>query len=480
MANATDSFYWYDLETSGTSPATDRIVQIAGQRTDTELEPMGAPWSTYVKLPPEVVPVPESCLVTGITPQQTLAAGVEEWEAMTELQRIFSVGRTCVAGYNNLRFDDEFVRYALFRNLFDPYAREWRDGNSRWDLIDLARATGALRPDGLEWPSADGVPTFALEALAEANGLAHGTPHDALSDVQATIGLARLIRDRQPRLFAYGLSLRSKHAVRRLLVPFGRQLCVHVSRRIANARHCIAPIVSVAQHPTMDNGIIVADLGQDVSPLVDRTAEQLRETLFAEDAEERPPLKQVRLNRCPFVAPIGVVRPEDARRLGIDIGLVEERRAALLATPDLHEKLARVYLRENAAGPGDHGEPDVEERLYDGFAPDADRDACERLQRELRAGAPWPEVGFADARLTELAARLKARLRSAHLSAAEAADRERFVATRLTAEHPRRLTVAAYRRDVADRLANAQDDAERAVLQALEAYGGELERRASA
>ena len=473
MPNGPDSFYWYDLETSGTSPATDRIVQIAGQRTDADLNPVGPPFATHVKLPPDIVPFPESCLVTGITPQRTLAEGIDEWEAMTELQRIFSVGQTCVAGYNNLRFDDEFLRYALYRNLFDPYAREWRDGNSRWDLIDVARATGALRPEGLEWPSADGVPTFGLQALAEANGLEHGTPHEAMSDVRATIALARLLRDRQPRLFGYGLTLRSKHAARRLLVPFGKELCVHVSRRIANARYCTAPVVSVAQHPTMDNGIIVADLGRDIAPLVERSAEELRESLFTEDVDERPPLKQVRLNRCPFVAPIAVLRPEDARRLDIDPALVEERRDALLATPGLHAKIARVYQRD------DYGDaaPDVEERLYDGFTPDPDRNACAKLQRELRANAPWPNVRLTDARLNELATRLKARLRPAELSATERADWERFVAARLTAEHARRLTVAAYRREVAERLAAATNDAGGEVLRALEAYGAELEAR---
>ena len=476
MPNGPESFYWYDLETSGTSPATDRIVQLAGQRTDADLNPLGAPFSTFVKLPPDIVPFPESCLVTGITPQATLAEGIDEWDAMTELQRVFSAGRTCVAGYNNLRFDDEFLRHAFYRNLFDPYAREWRDGYSRWDLIDVARATGALRPEGLEWPSSDGVPTFGLEALARANGLEHGSPHDAMSDVRATVALARLLRDRQPRLFAYGLTLRSKHVARRLLVPFGKELCVHVSRRIPNARHCTAPVVSVAQHPTMDNGIIVADLGRDVAPLVERSTEELRETLFAEDVEERPPLKQVRLNRCPFVAPIAVLRPGDATRLGIDAAAVEERRNRLLTTPGLHEKIARVYLRDDGDTRTDPA-PDVEERLYDGFTPDADRNTCERLQRELRADAPWPAPRFTDTRLAELAVRLKARVRPADLDAAERAGWERFAAARLTTEHPRRLTVTAYRQEVAERLGAATDAAEREVLRALEAYGAALEAR---
>ncbi len=478
MADPHKSFYWYDLETSGTSPATDRIVQFAGQRTDLEMHPVGAPYSTYIRLPPDIVPTPESCLVTGITPQQAIASGIDEWQAMTEIDRIFSTPGTSVAGYNNLRFDDEFIRYALYRNLFDPYAREWRDGNSRWDLIDLVRATAALRPEGIVWPNPDDVPTFRLEALAEANGLVHASPHDALSDVRATIALARLIHARQPRLFQYALTLRSKHVARRLLVPFGQKVCVHASGRLPNARYCTAPVLSVAQHPTMDNGIIVADLGRDVSPLVERSADELRETLFAEGAEERPPLKQVRLNRCPFLAPIEVVRPQDAERLGVDAGLIEERRTALLAAPGLADKIARVYLREDrpAADP-DTAPDDVEERLYAGFTPDADRHACDTLQRELRAHAAWPTLQFGDARLTELHARLKARLRPESLTPAERADWRRFVARRLTTEHPRRMTLEAYRRDVAARLGDAGDGPQREVLLALDAYGAELEGR---
>ena len=296
-----------------------------------------------------------------------------------------------------------------------------------------------------------------------------------MSDVRATIALARLLRDRQPRLFAYGLTLRSKHAARRLLVPFGKELCVHVSRRIPNARYCTAPVVSVAQHPTMDNGIIVADLGCDVAPLVERSADELRETLFAEDVEERPPLKQVRLNRCPFLAPINVLRPEDRSRLDMDMDVVEDRRNTLLATPGLHEKIARVYRRDDTTGAA--ADADVEERLYDGFTPDPDRNACDRLQRELRAHAPWPQPRFTDARLNELATRLKARIRPADLSTAERADWNRFVAARLTTEHPRRMTVAAYRREVAERLDAVTDAAEREVLRALEEYGAELEAR---
>ena len=332
MEDPAETFLWYDLETSGTSPAHDRIVQFASLRTDADLTPVEPPFSTYVQLGPEVVPWPESLLVTGIAPQ-TLASGLPEWEAMTEILRIFETPRTCVVGYNNLLFDDEFIRYTLYRNLLDPYAREWRDGNSRWDIMDLVRAAGALRPEGIEWPVVEGKPAFGLQAIAEVNGLSHKNPHDALSDVHATIGVAGLIRTRQPRLYRYGLSLRSKDAARRMLVPFGREICIHAARSFGRERYGTAPVLSIAQHPEIDASIIVADLGRDVSALIEDSAEDLAEALFAKGAEERPPLHQVRLNRCPFLAPLGVLRPADAQRIGIDRDLVRERQAALAATP---------------------------------------------------------------------------------------------------------------------------------------------------
>ncbi len=472
MEDPAETFLWYDLETSGTSPAHDRIVQFASLRTDADLTPVEPPFSTYVQLGPEVVPWPESLLVTGIAPQ-TLASGLPEWEAMTEILRIFETPRTCVVGYNNLLFDDEFIRYSLYRNLLDPYAREWRDGNSRWDIMDLVRAAGALRPEGIEWPVVEGKPAFGLQAIAEVNGLSHKNPHDALSDVHATIGVAGLIRTRQPRLYRYGLSLRSKDAARRMLVPFGREICIHAGRSFGRERYGTAPVLSIAQHPEIDASIIVADLGRDVSALIEDSAEDLAEALFAKGSEERPPLHQVRLNRCPFLAPLGVLRPADAQRIGMDRDLVLERQAALAATPDLDRKIAQVYgKRESESRDGFR---DVEERLYEDFIPDADRAVCEGLQRELRAGSPWPDIAFSDSRLGALASRLRARMRPESLDGSAHQAWNRHVVDRLTGEHPRRLTVAEYRRDVEQRLADS--DAEREMLDALQAYGLELERR---
>jgi exodeoxyribonuclease-1 len=297
----TRSFYWYDLETSGTESRWDRIVQFAGLRTDVDLNEIGEPDSTYVALPDDVLPNPDAALVTGITPARTRAEGITEWQALSRINAAFSEPGTCVVGYNSLRFDDEFVRHGLYRNLMDPYAREWQHGNSRWDIIDLVRATGALRRGGIEWPAdEEGLPVYKLERLTKANGIDHGQAHDALSDVRATLALARLIRDRQPKLFDYYLGLRDKRAVRSLLEPFGARLCVHVSGMYPRDRYGTAPVMSLGRHPVNSNAVIVADLSRDVEPLLTWTEDQLREALFRPGNAERPPLKEIRINRCPF------------------------------------------------------------------------------------------------------------------------------------------------------------------------------------
>ena len=469
------SFYWYDLETSGTFPATDRIMQFAGQRTDFELNPVEAPFTTYVQLPLDVLPSPEACLVTSITPQ-IAAGGLDERRAALAIQKLFSAPETCVAGYNNLRFDDEFIRYALYRNLLDPYEREWRNGNSRWDLIDVARAASALRPHGIEWPVADNQPSYRLDALAQANRLEAAKPHDALSDVQTTIAFARLLKAKQPDLFRYALSHRSKRAAQRLLQPIGERVLMHASGRFPNVRQGTAPVVSVAMHPEQRDSIIVADLGRDVASLVEGDADELREALFGAESEGRPPLKQVRLNRCPFLAPIRVLRREDAQRLGLDAAEIEARHAALRRVADLDQKVANIYRRGERLEGGP--ERDAEERLYEGFPPDQDRNVCAMLHNLLEDGAPWPSaLRFEDQRLTELARRLRWRSLPNSLPPAERERWRQFIARRLVEEHPRRITAAAYRAQVEALLQQAASEGERAILRELEAWGREAQRR---
>src|SRR5690606_14886863 len=147
-----DSFLFYDLETWGIDPRRTRIAQFAAIRTDTELRQLGAPIEFMVRPADDLLPSPGASMVTGLAPQDTLQTGLGEAEAFARIVDEMARPGTCTLGYNSLRFDDEFVRHGLFRNFHDPYAREWRNGNCRWDLLDVMRLAHALRPEGIAWP----------------------------------------------------------------------------------------------------------------------------------------------------------------------------------------------------------------------------------------------------------------------------------------------------------------------------------------
>ena len=403
------SIFWYDYETTGINPRCDRPLQVAGLRTDEQLNEIGEPLNLYCQPSDDILPHPAACRITGITPQILAEKGLTEAEFMARVHAQLAQPGTCGAGYNSLRFDDEVTRYSLYRNFYDPYAREWQGGNSRWDLIDLVRATYALRPDGIEWPQdEEGRVSLKLERLTQANGIEHGQAHDALSDVRATIDLARLIRARQPRLYDFLYKLRGKHQVMeqiRLL-----QSVVHVSGRFAGSRHYLAPVLPLAWHPRNRNALIVCDLQADIAPLLELPAEVLARRLYTRREElgegELPvPLKLVQVNRCPILAPLSVLRGEDQARLGVDIAACQ--RQAMLLTQQQQvwrDKLAEVFGENGFAA-----SEDPEQRLYDGFIGDRDRALCVQLRDEDPQQLGKYAGLFADERLVELLFRYRAR-----------------------------------------------------------------------
>ena len=425
MAN---SFYWYDLETSGLSPKWDRIVQFAGCRTDDQLNLLGDEYITYVDLPDDVLPNPNATLVTGITPAILKAQGIREVEALEKIAESMSTPGSCVVGYNNLRFDDEFIRYSFYRNFFDPYSREWKNGNSRWDLLDLVRATGALRREGINWPvDDDGLPVYKLEELTKSNDIEHGSAHDAMSDVRATIGLAKLIFDNHPKLFDYYFSLRHKRQVKKVLEPYGIKTCLHISGIYPRARYGVAPIISLARHPTNSNSIIVVDLASDVESLVSMTTQEISSRLYSTDLDQRLPIREIRINRCPFVVGFDVLTGENIERLGIDLKQVEDR-AKMLRQPGIGQKVANAFEQ---SGGMSNSDPDA--ALYDGFLQEEDRSRCVSFH-EQRKNGEFAKLDFNDGRLRVLSDRLKMRSFSEHARDSEKAEWVDWVRQKLLGE----------------------------------------------
>ncbi len=425
------SIFWYDFETTGIDPRSDRPLQVAGIRTDEALNEIGEPLNIYCRPSDDILPHPMACMITGITPDRLAREGLDEADFMTRVHAEMAVPSTCSAGYNSLRFDDEVTRYSLYRNFFDPYAREWQGGNSRWDLIDVVRTAYALRPEGIEWPSEEGRVSLKLERLTAANGIDHGQAHDALSDVRATIGLAKLVRDKQPKLYDYLYQLRTKQKVLdqvRLLQPL-----VHISGRFSAARNYLAVVLPLAWHPRNRNALIVCDLQNDPAPLLQLDAENLRRLLYTRreqlaEGQLPVPLKLLHINRCPVVAPMGVLREEDKQRLQLDMSEIETR-ATLLRDSQAtwQEKLQTLYAAEEFT-PSE----DPEQQLYDGFIGDRDRRLCEQVRGadpQRLATEQWP---FDDGRLPELLFRYRARNFPDTLSVAEQQQWRSFCQQRLS------------------------------------------------
>jgi exodeoxyribonuclease-1 len=440
------SFYFYDLETSGFNPRINRIMQFAGQRTDMDLNPIGEPDNILIKLTPDILPDPDAILVTGITPQQTLTDGITEVEFTKYFMNEVCIPDTIMAGYNNVRFDDEFIRHTLYRNFYDAYEWHWKDGCSRWDLLDVVRMTRALRPEGIEWPFApDGKPTNRLEYLTSVNKLSHESAHDALSDVNATIAVARLIKSKQPKLFDYLLNMRDKKKVT-ALISEGKPL-VYCSGRYPSEYEKTTVAVMVAQHP--DKGAaLMYDLRVNPDDFTNLSAQQLAE-LWNTWGKDTPyfPVKALAYNKCPAVAPMAVLDKKSAERIKIDAEVIKANLTKLKQAPAFSEKLVEALsISKPKTQPGlITNEQDVDGLLYEGFVNDSDKTKM-RVVRSAKPEEILSSVEFKDERLKLLLPLYKARNYPKNLSGEEQEKWEEFRKHRLLDGGEKSRTVLFFRR----------------------------------
>ncbi|MGZ4958377.1 MAG: exodeoxyribonuclease I [Methylomonas sp.] len=431
MTKAT--FYWHDYETFGIDPQRDRACQFAGIRTDYDFNAIGEPLMLYCKPADDYLPHPEACLITGITPQLAEEKGVCEAEFTRIIHEQLSEPGTCSLGYNTIRFDDEVTRNLLYRNFHDPYGREWQNGNSRWDIIDVARAARALRPDGIEWPTnGDGLPSFRLEELTQANGISHQAAHDALSDVYATIAVARLIRERQPRLYHYLLENRSKASVQKLLHLGSFTPLVHVSGRFPARKNCLAIVLPLCQHPGKSNEVVVYDLSVDPAPLLELSASEIQQRLFVASAAlpegvDRIPLKTVHINKSPILAPISVITAKDEERLEINKAQCMAHLERIKNSAGINEKLAAVFTTSYTNTLND---PDL--MIYNGgFFSNKDKATMAKIRAASPAQLANFKADFDDARLPEMLFRYRGRNYPETLSPEESMCWQQFCFERL-------------------------------------------------
>ncbi|MGE8233594.1 MAG: exodeoxyribonuclease I [Stenotrophomonas sp.] len=474
-----ESFLFYDLETFGQDPRRTRIAQFAAVRTDANLKIIDEPVSFYVKPADDLLPSPVATLITGITPQHALAEGVSEAEAFARINELMSKPQTCTLGYNTLRFDDEFVRYGLFRNFHDPYEREWRSGNSRWDLLDMLRLVHALRPDGINWPTReDGATSFKLEHLALANDVRQGDAHEALSDVHATIGMARRFREAQPRMWDYALRLRDKRYVGSLLDVVAMEPVLHISMRYPASRLCAAPVLPLARHPHINNRVIVFDLEGDIEPLLELSVEEITARLYTRAADlpegqQRIPLKEVHLNKVPALVAWNHLREADFERLQIDPAAIEAKAEKLRELgPQLAEKARQVFARERV----NDGPVDADASLYDGFLAEGDKGLLSKVRTAPPEALAELEQRFRDPRLPELLFRYRARNHPQTLDATARSRWDAYRQQRFTTPGMAEQTLPEYIAQIAQLREEHKDNPDSlALLDALDQWRHSLQ-----
>ena len=462
----TKTFFFYDLETSGLDARQSRIMQFAGIRTDMDLNVVGEPVNVLVKLNDDTLPSPEALMVTGITPQQTVADGVTEAEfARMIISDIFKP-ETIVVGFNNIRFDDEFIRHLLWRNFYDPYEWSWKDGRSRWDLLDVVRMTRALRPEGIEWPVDDkGVATNRLELIASVNNIDHFKAHDALSDVEALIAVTKLIQTKQPQLYEYLLKMRDKNEVKKLVNLDNKQPFVYTSGRLDAAFN--KATVAFPLTAGKNGNVIVYDLRVDPTPFISMSAKDLANILYASWEERQTdgyiklPVKELQYNRAPAVAPLGVLSQVDGWvKIGLDEATVAKNKTILLANPTFAENIRSLFENRQEFKKS----TDPEAQLYDGFVPDIDKMRIETVrnasERELADFHP----NFTDERLEPLLLHYKARNYPKSLAEDEAEAWEKWRAAKITAEMP------AFVKSLQKLSATSTDENKQFVLQELQLW----------
>ena len=459
------TFFFYDLETSGLNPRQDRIMQFAGQRTDMNLEPIGEPYNLLVTLNDDTLPSPDALMVTGITPQKTVEEGYTEAQFARMLSEEIFTHDTIAVGFNNIRFDDEFIRHLLWRNFCDPYEWSWKDGRSRWDLLDVVRLTRALRPEGINWPVDDkGEPSNRLELITSANGIAHENAHDALADVTALIAVTKLIKQKQPQLYDYLLKMRDKKVVQQLVNVDDKKPFVYASGRYD--KEFAKTTVAFPLTTSRNGGVVVYDLRYDPTPFVGLNAEELAKKIFASWEERQAenfvklPVKELQYNRCPAAAPLGVLEQGDGwRKISLDLKTVQKHQNILLNHPDFAEKLRTIF--ENK--PAFKKLPDPEAQLYDGFLNDRDRIRVEAVRNadERELADFYPE--FQDERLAPLLLHYKARNFPRSLSEDDLAQWEAWRAQHLQAQLPGFMASL-------QRLAPTATDEQQFILQELQLW----------
>ncbi|MEI8338467.1 MAG: exodeoxyribonuclease I [bacterium] len=431
-----ETLFFYDLETSGISSTDAQIVQFAGQRTDTNFNLIGDPVNVLIKPLADRLPAPDAVLVHGITPQKAMEEGLSESEFLKYFHKEIVQENTTFVGFNSIRFDDEFMRNINYRNFWDPYEWQWDNGNSRWDILDLSRQTRALRPEDIEWPFNDkGEPSNKLELIASANNLIHENAHDALSDVLATIAVAKMIQDKQPKLVEYQFGNRTKNRVNYFLD--NNKNFVYTSGRVPKEFLHTTIMSSLVRLDSRN--LLAYDLRHDPTEFINMSVEELAEGLRPSRDQEKKkvPVKTIQLNKCPALAPLSLAKDEAVQeriQLTYDDAYENYKKlvsnqgdftAKLMSAMDIIEKEKKVQYAERDA------KLSADQKIYSGFIGVSDQAQLSKIRNSNPEQITDYESRVRDPRLKDMLPLYKARNYPKSLTSEEAQAFEEYCANKL-------------------------------------------------
>lgn len=388
-------FIFYDLETTGLEKAFDQIVQFAAIHTDDDLQIRGTINLRCRRLP-EIVPSPSAMMVTRIDPDHLENQALSHYQMLQEIQTWLQQRTPATfVGHNSLEFDERFLRLALFRSLCDPYLTSI-GGNIRGDIMLLAQAVFHHDPDSIQVPINRGLLNFKLGDLVRANGLRfpEQAAHEALADINATLELARYLRDRAPIIWNQMIDNTKSVQIDELLAthPFVYLSAIYFGRPYGYV------VAEVARNLNNPKEVALFDLNHDPRPYLDMSVPDLVRTF----GRSPKVFRVVRSNGQPILMPPS--HPGQHIRGEILRDELYRERAALIREHQAFQQNVSEALSQRYE-PADPS-PYVEERLYEGFIGNEDK----ALMQSLRA-QDWPERNrtiqrLNDDRLRELGQRL--------------------------------------------------------------------------
>ncbi|URJ33326.1 exodeoxyribonuclease I [Candidatus Blochmannia vicinus] len=381
------------------NPSLDRPAQFAGIRTNDTLTPIEKEKVLFCRLSNDYLPDPKSVLITKITPQDTLHNGLIEPEFARRINQIFCTPKTCILGYNNIHFDDEFSRNIFYRNFYDPYIWAYQQGNSRWDLLHVLRAYYSLCPYGIiKWPlNNQNKPSFRLKDLTQANAIQHSNAHDAMSDVYATLELTKLTKRAQPQLFQFLFNHRTKYQLKKIIDLETMRPLIFITKKINNKyQNFLTYIAPITWHPINSNILIACDLNENIDTLLHLNINIIYQKLYSNhitihDVLKTIPLQLIRLNACPTLIPINFFNKNNINvnhftqfstnyqhcLKNLNFLRIYENSVHLRKKIHTLYTIIESYLRQKALYHNSH----VDSQLYHGFFNNSDRKIILNIQK---------------------------------------------------------------------------------------------------